>query len=244
MPVSSLTLARRMALMKALRAKYRASKRPSTAMVRSGKAVGYFKGGSVATAPVEVKFRSTAFPAAGIPAGVASLIDSTLVAEIVNGTGPNDRIGRRIKIVKIDYSYSLTLNGAAATFNTDAVRYDIWLDKQSNGVVPGQYDLYEDLSGLGVPGTCMLPNLYNEKRFKRLYTKVQQVNSQNFSGAQVCNAGIKFEGSIYPNVVIEFDASTGNITDLTSNNILQCWSSDSGFFSVRTCVTRVHYTDA
>lgn len=231
--------------MKALRAKYRASKRPSTAVSKSGgKAVGYYKGGAVSSAPVEVKFKSTAFPAAGIPAGVASLIDPTLVAEIVNGTGPSDRIGRRIKIVKIDYSYSLTLNGIAATFNTDAVRYDIWLDRQSNGLVPGQFDLYEDLTALGVPGTCMLPNLFNEKRFKRLYTKVQQVNTMNFSGAQVCNAGIKFEGSIYPNVVIEFDASTGNLTDLTSANILQCWSSDNGFFSVRTCVTRVHYTDA
>lgn len=244
MPSFSLSLARRMALMKALRAKYRAYKKPSMALAKTGKAVGYYKGGSVPSAPVEVKFKSTAFPAAAIPAGVATLIDSTIVADIVNGTGPSDRIGRRIKIVKIDYSYSLTFNRAAATFNTDAVRYDIWLDKQSNGIGPGQYDLYEDLSAARVPGTCMLPNLYNEKRFRRLYTKVQQVNSQNFSGAQVCNVGVKFEGSIYPNVVIEYDATTGNIADLTSNNILQCWSSDSGLFSVRTCVTRVHYTDA
>lgn len=192
----------------------------------------------------EVKFFDSAFPAAGIPAGAASIIDSTLVAEIVNGTGPSQRIGRKIKVLRIDYSLSVWRNGAASGTATDAFRYDIWLDRQSNGAAPGPADLYTAIGG-GTPGTCEMLNLSNEKRFKRLFTHVEQTNIMSGIGAAnpAADVGIKFEGSIYPKCVIEYDNSAGLITDLTSNNLFQSWSSDAGSYSVRTAVTRVHYSD-
>ena len=202
------------------------------------------KGAYVKVLQPEVKFFDSTFPAAGLPAGPASLIDSTLVAEIQNGTGPQSRIGRKIRVTRIDFSYTVTRNGVSSGTGTDAFRYDIWLDRQSNGAAPGPLDLYTNIGG-GTPGTCEMVNLFNEKRFKRLFTKVEQINI--IAGIGVGNAaadvGTKFEGSIYPKCVIEYDDSTGNITDLTSNNLFQSWSSDAGSFSVRTCVTRVHYTD-
>lgn len=206
----------------------------------SRKAVGYAASGSM-IAPAEIKFKDTVFGVAAIPVGPASLIDSTVVAEIQNGVGPSDRIGRRIRVVKVDYSFTIVLNGAAALLNTDAVRYDMWLDRQCNGFAPAPADLY---TALATSGTTQMPNLFNEKRFKRLYTNVHQFNPASSIGASSANMGVKMEGSFKPNCVIEFDASTGNITDLTSNNIFQCWSSDSGFCVVNTGLTRVHYVDA
>ena len=189
----------------------------------------------------EVKFKDTLFPAVGIPAGPASIIDATVVAEIVNGTGPTERIGRKIKVIKVDYSYTLVVNGAAAPLNVDAVRYDFWLDRQCNGFAPAAADLY---TSLATAGTTQFPNLFNEKRFKRLFTRVHQFNPQSAIGVASANNAIKVEGSFRPNCIIEYDATTGNITDLTSNNIFQCWSTDNGTVAVNTGLTRVHYVDA
>lgn len=190
----------------------------------------------------EVKFFDSTFPQTVIPAGPASLIDSTLVAEIQNGTGPQDRIGRKIKIIKIDFSLTILVSGASVANNTEAIRYDIWLDKQCNGVAPGPADLYTQI--VTAQGTCQMPNLFNEKRFKRLYSHTVQMNTQNTNGGAPCTLGHKFEGTIRPNCIVEFDASTGNITDLTSNNIFQCWSTDNGLGITQNTFTRVHYVDA
>lgn len=216
------------------------AKRARKARSTVTKAVGYAGSGSMPS-PSEIKFNDTVFAAVGIPAGPASLIDSTVVAEIINGTGPSDRIGRRIRVVKVDYSFTIVLNGAAALLNTDAVRYDMWLDRQCNGVAPGPAELYTTAA---TNGTTQFPNLFNEKRFKRVYTKVHQFSAASAIGAASANVGLKIEGSFRPNCIIEFDATTGNITDLTSNNLFQCWSSDSGFCVVNTGLTRIHYVDA
>lgn len=217
----------------------RAPRKAPSALTKA-KAVGYAGSGSKIS-PAEIKFKDTTFASVAVPAGPASLIDSTVVAEIVNGTGPSDRIGRRIKVVKVDYSFSVVLNGAAGLLNTDAVRYDMWLDRQCNGIAPLPAELY---TAAATVGTTQFPNLFNEKRFKRMYTKVHQFNPASAIGAASANVGIKIEGSFKPNCIIEYDATTGNITDLTSNNLFQCWSSDSGYCVVNTGLTRVHYVDA
>jgi len=217
-----------------------AKRAPRKARSTVSKAVGYAGSGSMAS-PSEIKFYDSAFAVVAIPGGPASVIDPTVVSGIVNGVGPSDRIGRRIKVVKVDYSFTIALNGAAAGLNSDAVRYDMWLDKQCNGLAPTAAELYTAGATLG---TTQFPNLFNEKRFKRIYTKVHQFNPQAALGAVTANVGIKLEGSFKPNCVVEFDASTGAIGDLTSNNIFQCWSSDSGYCVVNTGFTRVHYVDA
>lgn len=198
----------------------------------------------VKVAPVEVKFFDSVFPTAGIPAGPASLIDSTLVAEIQNGTGPQSRVGRKIKVVQVDYSLTVFLNGAIAGTQSDAFRYDIWLDRQSNGAAPSPAVLYTAVAG--ALGTTQMPNLFNEKRFKRLFTRVVQLNLATGIGAANPGANVahKFEGSFKPNCIIEYDDTTGNITDLTSNNLFQCWSSDIGVCQAQQSFCRIHYTDA
>ena len=124
---------------------------PKTKAVR--KSIGYAK--QRVYPPAEIKFFDSSFPQSFVPAGPASLIDSTLVAEITNGTGPQSRIGRKIKVVKIDFSATLTANGGTITTNTEAIRFDIWLDKQSNGIAPGPAELYTALAG--PLGTCQCP---------------------------------------------------------------------------------------
>lgn len=197
----------------------------------------------VRVVPVELKFFDTVFGTAAIPPGPATLIDSTIV-NMINGVGPSDRVGRKVKVTKIDYSLSVVIVGATAGINTDAVRFDIFLDRQANGAAPTAADLYTAVAG--VPGTGQFLNILNEKRFKRLYTNVRQLNLLSGIGAANpgANAGFKLEGSIYPNCIIEYDASAGNVTDLTSNNIITAWSSDGGFCVATATSTRVHYTDA
>lgn len=241
----ALTYARRMALLKALASKTRSYKRSSMARpkVTSGLAKPYGYGIAPRKTRAEIKFFDSAFPSTAIPAGPASLIDSTVVAQVVNGTGPQDRIGRKIKVTKIDFSFTIVSNGAAIGANSDCVRYDIWMDKQCNGAAPGPAELYTTLAG--VVGTTQMPNLFNERRFVRLYSNVHQFTTQNTTGAGViCNVGHKIEGSIYPNVIVEYDATTGNITDLTSNNFFQCWGSDSGFCVTNANFVRIHFVDA
>ena len=206
------------------------------------KSVGYAAAPKPAVAQ-EVKFFDTVFPQTNVPVGSASLIDSTVVAEIVNGTGPQARIGRKIKVIKIDYDVTITYNGATATpRETDAVRIDYWLDKQCNGIAPLPAELYTTVAP--ALGTQQMPNLYNEKRFKRLFSRVVQFNPQMSIGAASGNFGHKFNGSFRPNCVIEYDNTTGNLTDLTSNNIFTCWSSDRGLCFTEAVFTRVHYVDA
>lgn len=218
-----------------------ARRKPSPKAKAVRKTVGYAK--AKVYPPAEIKFFDSSFPQSFIPAGPASLIDSTMVAEIINGTGPQSRIGRKIKVVKVDFSATLTANGGTLTTNTEAIRFDIWLDKQCNGAAPGPTDLYTALAG--PLGTCQMPNLFNERRFVRLYTHTHQFNSQNATALGVpCDIGYKFEGSITPNCVIEYDATAGAITDLTSNNLFTCWSCDRGAGLTTSLFTRVHFTDA
>lgn len=200
------------------------------------------KGTYVKVASPEVKFFDSVFPAASVPAGPASLIDSTIV-NMVNGVGPSDRIGRKVKITRIDYSLSVLLAANVSGINTEAFRFDIWLDRQANGAAPGPTDLYA--STAGIPGTCQFVNILNEKRFKRLHTHVQAINLLTGVGVSNpgANVGYKLEGSIYPKTTLEYDASTGNVTDLTSANIFTAWSSDNGYAYCNAVGTRVHYTD-
>lgn len=197
----------------------------------------------VRVVPVEIKFFDTVYGLAGIPAGPATNIDSTIV-NVVNGTGPSDRVGRKIKVTQIDYSFTVYLNGGAVGINTDAFRFDIFLDKQCNGAAPTALDLYTAVAG--VPGTCQFLNILNEKRFKRLFTTCKQMNILSGIAAvnTSSNVGVKVEGSIYPNCIIEYDASAGLVTDITSNNIVTAWGSDLGFCVAAATSTRVHYTDA
>lgn len=216
---------------------------PTNARRKSSPKTKVSKATYVKVEAAEVKFFDTVFPTAGIPAGPASLIDSTLVAEIVNGTGPSNRIGRKIKVVKVDYSFSIQMVGGVAGVQSDAVRYDIWLDRQCNGVAPAPTELY---TSAPTTGTNQMPNLFNEKRFRRLYTNTHQFNLQTGIGGgnPGANVGIKVEGSFKPNSVIEYDDTTGNITDLTSANLFQCWSSDVGTCVIGSNFVRIHYTDA
>lgn len=191
----------------------------------------------------EVKFFDSVFAAATIPAGAASLIDASML-EIVNGSGPSARLGRKIRVVRVDYSFSIVLVGSAAILNPDAYRFDIWLDKQCNGTAATAGDLY--MNAGGVPGTCQFRNLSNEKRFKRLVTVTRELNGQ--TGVAVSNAlanvGHKYDGTIYPKLEIEYEASTGAIADITSNNLFYSWSSDNGTIYCFAVNTRVYFVDA
>lgn len=193
--------------------------------------------------PVEVKFYDQVLAAVGLPAGPASIIDSSICAGIINGSGPQNRVGRKIKVVQIDYSVNVTLNGTPAGANAEIVQFDIFKDKQCNGTAAAPADLY---TASAAPGTCQMLVPFTEKRFSRLYTKsliMNQTNSQSAANTP-SNVATKFEGSIRPNCVVEYQASTGGIADIVTNNLFLAWSSDAGQAIISGVFTRVHYVDA
>ena len=212
---------------------------------RSRTSTGVTKRAPRATAglPVEVKFYDQALAAVGLPAGPASVIDSSICAGIINGSGPQNRVGRKIKVVQIDYSVNVTLNGTPSGPSVDIVQFDIFKDKQCNGAAATPAELY---TAAATPGTCQMLNPFNEKRFSRIYTKSVLLNQTNSNGAAntPSNVALKFEGSIRPNCIVEYQASTAGVADVTTNNLFLAWSSDSGLSIISGVLTRVHYVDA
>lgn len=185
----------------------------------------------------EVKYFDSNFGSVGVPAGPASLIDATII-NIVNGTGPSDRVGRRIRVVGIDYSTSVILLAGNAN---DVIQFDIWQDRQSNGNTAAPAELYTAIAG--AQGTCQFPYLPNEKRFKRLIKRTVSFNSQNVVGGVALQMAEKVEGHIKCNFTVEYNASTGNVTDIVTNNVFTSWSSNIGACQTATVACRIRYVD-
>lgn len=193
----------------------------------------------VTTVKPEVKFLDTSNAAAAIAAGPASGIVSTIVSTI-NGAGPSQRVGRKIRVVGIEYAVSILCN-FAAPLATDTVQFDVWLDRSSNGAAATAVQLY---TASAVPGTNQFPNLFNEERFKRLHTEEHIFQAQSAIGAATAQSLYKMEGKVKCNYVIEYTGNTGTVADLASNNIFVCYSSDNGYCALNAALYRVMYTDA
>ena len=187
----------------------------------------------------EMKFYDTGNAAGAIPAGPASVIVSSINL-VVNGAGPSARIGRKIRVHKIEYAVSLLCN-FAAPLATDTVQFDLWLDRSANGTAPTPVQLY---TAALVPGTNQYPNLFNEERFKRLHTEEHIFQPQPSIGAASAQALYKMEGVVKCNYTIEFTGSTGAVADIASNNLVPVYSSDNGYCALNAAFYRIHYTDA
>ncbi len=95
------------------------------------------------------------------------------------GNGENERQGNQIKVTQIYFNSLIKINPSAV--NTQ-VRYIIFRDMQSNGVIPAIGDLLNNSSD---PQSLISPlNLTNKYRFQIMYNKLVRISS-DFPSTQI-----------------------------------------------------------
>lgn len=92
----------------------------------------------------------------------------TPIFELSSGSGPDQRIGRKVTIKSIQLHWGLENRTVTADGSVFPVRTMIIYDKQSNGVTPAYYDIISDQLGSG-DAKWSFKNLQNKDRFVVLY---------------------------------------------------------------------------
>ena len=158
-----------------------------------------------------------------------SYVLSTSLSLIRVGAGSQQRIGRKIRLMGI--SVRLVVNtGTVLTSAVVGQPYSLHLiqDKQANGAVPAVSQVYTSTNRYSLPDANYL------QRFKWLHSIERQ-------GQQTAFSMVTFN---FPcNIPINYDADSGTITDIESNNILMLMSTDTAT-STLTGIVRFTYVDA
>lgn len=159
---------------------------------------------------VECKFFDTNIAVNGVKQTWTQIDNLNVLAGIVQGTGASQRVGRKIKVVGIVIRYDFF-------YGVGSVCFDLIRDKQCNGIVATATQIYSQPTSYGG-----LPNPFEESRFQFLKRTELRNPAQaltNQAGTPVItNGSISFVKKVA--FTVEYNASTGLVTDLTSDNIM------------------------
>ncbi len=151
------------------------------------------------------------------------------ILQNVSGTGRN---GDQVKTLGSYLTYLVKMSASAASTQ---FRFMLVLDKQANGANPAASDILKDVTV--TDNIVSRYNLDNKYRFRILYDRVHQLS---ISG----NQSIYVKKWIPHTIKIRFDGEAGDITDLTSSNIITLVvSSESTNTPVLTLFHRLRYVD-
>lgn len=155
------------------------------------------------------------------------------INNIVQGTGEDERIGRKCTIKSLHVRYHVTLPSTLDPQDVgspDTLRFIIFVDSQANGTNAEVTDILESASFQS------FRNLANSQRFTILCDKFHVLNTtaaaqdaSNISTGPV-HRQILFNTKL--NLPLEFSGVTGNLTELKSNNIGVLVISANGFIGV------------
>ncbi len=165
----------------------------------------------------ELKFHDLDIDDATIAANGTIAEDSCVV--IAQGVTEKQRIGRKCTIKSINWRFLLTLPvlAGASAQNGDDVRVILYLDKQTNGAAAAVTDILES------DDHQSFNNLANKSRFRTLMDRSYTIDSRGGAGDGAANdfAARNISDSFYKkcNIPIEYDSTTGAITEQRSNNI-------------------------
>jgi len=154
----------------------------------------------------------------------------TPFSQIVQGTGPSQRIGRKIRVIGIVVRLIAIANGAPLAF-------DLVIDKQCNGAVAGAGQVYL------TPGDpASFPNPFEETRFQFL----KRVENKNYALALNGAGEFTVSYTVKCNKMVEYQTSTGAVGDLTSDNLTMfaCATSGAVAQKIQSGQIRVLYVDA
>ncbi len=164
----------------------------------------------------ELKFFDTTFGPTAVSTG--GTITNSSLALIAQGTGENERVGRKCTVKRIDIQGTWIMSSTATTASgQQKVRVIIYMDKQTNGLTAGVTDLLETAT------INSFYNLANSGRFRILSDKFQSLNATAASGDGTTDATFEtskpYKFGKNCNIPLEFSGILGLLTELRSNNI-------------------------
>ncbi len=172
-----------------------------------------------------MKFHDVAITDAVVSATGTIQSDLLIIAQ---GVTESERVGRKCNIMNIGFCYNITLpttNAEAAT--GDAVRVILYQDKQTNGAAAAVLDI------LNTAVFLSFNNLANKGRFRILMDRVHVINSSAgaYDGTTDRFAQQLDYYTFYKkcDVPIEYNSTTGAITEKRSNNFGLLLLSQGGF---------------
>jgi hypothetical protein len=141
---------------------------------------------------------------------VVAAVDTTGAIQLLNGIEPgtalNQRVGRQITMVKLQYHLQSIVT--AATGIDQFHRLLVVLDKQPNGVALA---INSVLDG----GSTSQYNLSNQHRFVILYDKRFYLNASGEAGS-----GIVLDGTIGLSAVVQYNSGiAGTVADIATNSL-------------------------
>lgn len=198
-------------------------------------------GGLLSSLRKEKKYYDTDVVAT-IATTAGNLLSNSIVAGITQGLTANTRIGKTVYPKGINLTFTLELPASnAAGSGSDVVRIIVFEDKQSNGAAATVANLLTNLA------YDSYRNLEQVKRFRFLMDQTYQLNAlgsadSNNNTFTPVNVLVKKNINFKKPCAIEYDASTGAITDLTSCNFGVAIISKNGKITVKQRC-RLRYTD-
>lgn len=163
-----------------------------------------------------------------VVATAGTITDS--INKIAQGVTEVTRVGRKCTIRSIGFRYKITLSEVDAVATPgpgDSVRIMVYLDKQCNGATAAVLDILETANYLS------FRNLANSGRFVILHDVTKDLNFLTLASdnaAVVSSADVSRNYTFYKKcgIPIEFNATTGAITEIRSNNFGLLVISSSG----------------
>lgn len=172
---------------------------------------GFF---GIANNPAEFKFFDTT--KALTATATAGAIFNASLNLVPQGTTESNRLGRKMTVTKLDMKCICKLPATVtATDTSDLVRVIVYLDKQANGATAAVADILETADILS------FRNLANKDRFRVLHDHIEEIdiNSGNGTSASERVKHFHLSKSFKDGLNMEFDNTTGAITEIKSNNI-------------------------
>ncbi len=214
----------------------RANVRPRSGYSRR---VGYYRGGS--GGHVELKFHDVDLDDALISSSGTITASINLIPQ---GVTEVERIGRKAVIKQINWRYQLKLaeqDAQATPVASDTIRIILYVDSQTNGATAAVTDVLETANYQS------FNNLVNRGRFRILMDRTHAVNLMTLASdgaGVVSSASLKQNYSFYKSCAlpIEFNAATGAIAEIKSNNIGVLVISNAGTINLESKF-RLRFTD-
>lgn len=191
----------------------------------------------VASNPQELKFIDTfdSFVPSGGTLPVLIPLDSDALATVnhmtpvAQGTGPDQRIGRNIRVKSVASKIGVQIGSAThidtTSFSVPEATFFFVLDKQANSATPTAASIWVNPTGSGAMGGRPLLNLEFKDRFKILGTRHvtwPDINHHDSSGNYINNGRVgytDFYKEFKKNKKQQFDGPTGSIADVSSWSI-------------------------
>ncbi len=200
---------------KAQRAQQRAGYRV-TAGAGYTRTAGFY--GRFSGAGAERKFHDVDFDDAVVASGGTVTASINLIPQ---GVTEKTRVGRKATLKTIQWNYTVSLpevDAVADPAGGDILRVILFMDKQCNGATATVTGILESADYQS------FLNLANSGRFRILSDKRHSLNYTTLASdgaGVVSSAQVQREHTLYKscNIPLEFDATTGAITEIRSNNV-------------------------